>query len=209
LLSLGQWDIKRIMAYSTISQIGYIFIGFGLATPFGFMAALFHLFNHAFMKALLFLNAGAIECLTGTRDLRRMGGLAKKLPVTYATNIIGSLAISGLPPFNGFWSKLFIIIACLQAGQLGAALVAVVGSILTLAAYLKIQKEAFTSPAIAELTEPKRLSFTMGTAMIILALSCLLIGLSFPIIINYVINPAVASLVKGVGYGSLILGVIK
>lgn len=102
-IALAQTDIKRVVAWSTCSQLGYMFLAAGVAVP---AAALFHLFTHAFFKALLFLGAGAvIHALAREQDLRRMGGLARRMPLTCAAMVIGSLALSGLPPFAGFWSK--------------------------------------------------------------------------------------------------------
>jgi len=204
LLSLVQWDLKRLMAYSSISQIGYIILGIGLATPLGVMGGLFHLLNHAFMKALLFLNAGAIEKATGTRDLKKLGGLAKTLPVVYSTTLIGTLAISGIPPFNGFWSKFYIILGCLQAGQVWLALIAVLGSILTLAAYLKVQKYAFWGPDQGLAVKPVPLS--MDVSLIALSFLCLLIGLASALVIGWFINPALLTLAQGTNYGQLVMG---
>lgn len=204
LLSLVQWDIKRLMAYSSISQIGYIVLGIGLATPLGVMGGLFHLLNHAFMKALLFLNAGAIEKAAGTRDLRKLGGLARTLPLVYATTLIGTLAISGIPPFNGFWSKFYIILGCLQAGQVWLALIAVLGSILTLAAYLKVQKHAFWGPEQGTAVKPVPLS--MDLSLIALSFLCLAIGLASALVIGWFINPALMVLAQGTNYGRIVLG---
>jgi NADH-quinone oxidoreductase subunit L len=95
-------DIKRVLAYSTISQLGYMMLG--LATG-GVAIGIFHLFNHAFFKALLFLGAGSVNHSTGTFDMREMGGLRKTMPWTYATFLIGSLSLAGIWPFSGFWSK--------------------------------------------------------------------------------------------------------
>ena len=89
LAALGQNDIKRMLAYSSISQIGYVVLGFAIGTPLGILGGLFHLFNHALFKSLLFLNAGAIEQSTGTRSLDKMGGLAKRMPLTAATSAVG------------------------------------------------------------------------------------------------------------------------
>ncbi len=117
-IALVQWDIKRVIAYSTMSQIGYMFVGAGIgAYPF----AMFHLVTHAFFKALLFLTAGlVIHHLDGEQDIRKMGGLAKSMPYTRATFLIGSLALAGIPIFSGFWSKDAIISACLaEGGALG------------------------------------------------------------------------------------------
>jgi NADH-quinone oxidoreductase subunit L len=102
LLGIVATDIKRVMAYSTISQLGYMMMGLGVA---GIVAAIFHLFTHAFFKALLFLGAGSVNHATGTFDMRKMGGLWRYMPVTFITVLIGSLALVGLFPLAGFWSK--------------------------------------------------------------------------------------------------------
>jgi multicomponent Na+:H+ antiporter subunit D len=206
LMALRQNDMKRLFAYSTVSQVGYIVLGICLATPMGLLGGLFHLFNHAFMKSLLFLNAGAVEKATGTRDLRELGGLREKMPATALSFLVGALAISGMPPFNGFWSKLFIIIACVQAGKLWFALAAVIGSILTMGAVLKIQKAVFFSSVKENLAAVKEAPLMMNVAMIILVLVCLGVGLAFPFILSLVINPAVVALANGTCYGQMLLG---
>ena len=102
-IALFQLDIKRVLAYSTISQLGYMFMGEG---AHDYSAGIFHLTTHAYFKALLFLGAGAvIHALAGEQDMREMGGLRKKLPLTFWTFLVAALAISGIPPFSGFWSK--------------------------------------------------------------------------------------------------------
>ena len=142
-MALIQWDFKRLLAYHSISQIGYVMLGIGLGTPLGIVGGLFHLLNHSVFKALLFLDSGSVEYETGTRDLNRMGLLAKKMPVTHFSTLVASLSISGIPPFNGFWSKLIIILACVQAGRPGFALWAVLGSILTLSSFSKVMRYGF------------------------------------------------------------------
>lgn len=102
-IALAQNDIKRVLAYSTISQLGYMFLAVGAA---GYVAGIFHLMTHAFFKALLFLGAGSvIHGMQQQQDMRKMGGLRKAMPVTFATMAIGTIAISGIPPLAGFWSK--------------------------------------------------------------------------------------------------------
>ena len=102
-IGLVQYDIKRVLAYSTVSQLGYMFTAMGVGA---FSAGAFHLMTHAFFKALLFLGSGSvIHAMGGEQDMRRMGGLKKYLPVTFATMMIGTLAIAGIPPFAGFFSK--------------------------------------------------------------------------------------------------------
>jgi NADH-quinone oxidoreductase subunit L len=103
LIALSQTDIKKVLAYSTVSQLGYMFLGLGVGAYTG---AFFHLMTHAFFKALLFLGAGSvIHAVSGEQDMRNMGGLKGKLPITFATMLVGTLAISGIPPFAGFFSK--------------------------------------------------------------------------------------------------------
>jgi NADH-quinone oxidoreductase subunit L len=103
LIALSQTDIKKVLAYSTVSQLGYMFLGLGVGAYTG---AFFHVLTHAFFKALLFLGAGSvIHAMSNEQDMRKMGGLKGKLPVTFITMLIGTLAISGIPPFAGFFSK--------------------------------------------------------------------------------------------------------
>src|SRR6185312_7215563 len=103
LIALTQTDIKKVLAYSTVSQLGYMFLGLGVGA---YMGAFFHVLTHAFFKALLFLGAGSvIHAVSGEQDMRNMGGLKGKLPITFWTMLIGTLAISGIPPFAGFFSK--------------------------------------------------------------------------------------------------------
>ena len=110
-MALVMTDIKRVLAYSTISQLGYMMLGLGVG---GVAIGIFHLFNHAFFKALLFLGAGSVNHATGTFDMRRMGGLRRVMPWTYATFLIASLSIAGIWPLAGFWSKDEILASSLE-----------------------------------------------------------------------------------------------
>ncbi len=124
-VALAATDIKRVLAYSTISQLGYMTLALGAGgyminqggSTVGYSAALFHLMNHAFFKALLFLCAGSVIHAVGTNDMRLMGGLRKKMPITSITMLIGALAIAGIPPLSGFWSKDEILSAVYSAGS--------------------------------------------------------------------------------------------
>jgi NADH-quinone oxidoreductase subunit L len=131
-IALVQWDIKRVIAYSTMSQIGYMFMAAGIGA-YGY--AIFHLMTHAFFKALLFMAAGVvIHHLAGEQDIRRMGGLKSSLPKTHIAFLIGTLALVGIPPFAGFWSKDGIISSALATGgALGWTLyvMALLGALLT------------------------------------------------------------------------------
>jgi NADH-quinone oxidoreductase subunit L len=120
LIAITQTDLKRILAYSTISQLGYMFLGLGVGTLAGISAGMFHLFTHAFFKALLFLGAGSVmHAMGGVIDLRQIGGLWRRLPTTHWTFLFGCLALAGAVPFAGFWSKDQILVALAgQGGQL-------------------------------------------------------------------------------------------
>lgn len=205
-LAIGQWDMKRLLAYHSISQIGYILLGMGIATPLGILGAVYHLFNHAIFKSLLFYNAGSVELALGTRDLRKMGNLTKILPTTSQTSLIASLSISGIPPFNGFFSKLIIIIAAIQAGLLGYALLAIVGSLLTLASFMKVQRYGFKGETIIEALTNK-IGWRMNSAMIILAVLCIASSLMIvPGIKEVTLDPVVKVITESSQYMQLVLG---
>src|SRR5262245_31064902 len=128
-IGLVQTDIKRVLAYSTVSQLGYMFVGVGVGA---FAAGVFHLVTHAFFKALLFLGAGSvIHALSGEQDLRRMGGLGRKLPVTWYTMLVATIAISGLPPFSGFFSKDEILASAWHGHHHAIFVLGLIGSALT------------------------------------------------------------------------------
>jgi len=207
LLALGQWDFKRLLAYHSISQVGYVILGIGLGTPLGILGGLFHLINHSVFKALLFLNAGSVEYATGTRQMEEMGGLSEKMPVTATTSLIASMSIAGIPPFNGFWSKLIIIAACIQAGHPVLALLAVIASILTLASFMKVQKYVFFEKLKEKWNDIREVPLLMCVAMVILSVLCVFMGLLLiPAAWNSFLNPAVQVVLEGTGYALRVLG---
>jgi len=127
-IALRQNDIKKVLAYSTVSQLGYMFIALGTGA---YVAAVFHVMTHAFFKALLFLGSGSvIHAMGGQQDIRQMGGLKSKLPATYWTFLIGCLAIAGVPPFSGFFSKDAILLGAYEHNKIVYAL-ALIGALLT------------------------------------------------------------------------------
>ena len=197
-LALGQKDMKRMLAYSSISQVGYVVLGIGLGTPLGIAGGLFHLFNHALAKGLLFLTSGSVQQATGTRDLDAMGGLAKRMPITSVTNLVGALSISGVPPLNGFWSKLIIIVALVQAGHPVFALLAVLASVLTLWYYLLMQRKAFFGKLNETWAAVREAPFWMTAATVLLALLCVGIGILFASTVSTWIQPAADVLADGV-----------
>jgi multicomponent Na+:H+ antiporter subunit D len=206
LLAVGQWDIKRLLAYHSISQVGYILLALGLNTALGLAGAVFHMINHALFKSLLFYDAGALETALGTRDLRKMGNVTRLLPVTSASSMVASLSISGIPPFNGFFSKLVIIIAAIEAGQPVFAGLAVVGSLLTLASFLKVQRYGLRSERVVA-GPIGRVDWGMNTAMIVLAVLCLATSLLIiPGIRELTLDPVVKVIMDKTGYILAVMG---
>jgi multicomponent Na+:H+ antiporter subunit D len=207
LLAIGQDDLKRLLAYSSISQIGYVVVGIALGTPLGIIGGLFHLINHATFKSLLFLSSGAIEYGTETRDLNRMGGLSRRMPVSTASAAVGFLSISGIPPLNGFWSKLIIVVALIQAGQYILATVAVLVSFLTILYFMRVQRNLFFGEAPAALSKVKEVPYLMRFSLVVLALMCLAMGLFYPYISGAVLAPARDALLEGTAYVQKVFGI--
>jgi len=220
-LAIGQWDIKRLLAYHSISQMGYVVLSVGAGmilvaqgekpeiATLAIAGGIFHLVNHAVFKGLLFLNAGAIEYTIGTRDLKEMGGLAKQMPATSATSFIASMSISGIPPFNGFFSKLIIIIACVMAKFYLLAALAVLVSIITLASFLKFQRYAFYNKTDRGREKTiKEVPFPMLFSMVIMSLLCVLLSLlAIPDIRDTILGPAIDILMDPVKYSTQIIGI--
>lgn len=180
LAALGQSDFKRMLAYSSISQVGYMALGLGAGTALGIAGAIFHLFNHAIFKSLLFVNAAAVEQQTGTRDMNRLGGLAEKMPVTGGTSAIAFLSTAGIPPLAGFWSKLIIIVALWQTGHTAYACLAILASLLTLAYFLSMQRRVFFGKLVAGFESLKEANAWILIPACVLALITIGIGIGIP-----------------------------
>jgi len=221
-LAIGQWDLKRLMAYSSISQIGYVILGIGLGATLiarganlawaslAILGALFHLVNHAVYKSLLFLTSGSVEMSTGTRQMKRMGGLAVKLPFTRVTCTVASASIVGIPPFSGFWSKLILVLAAVQAQFYWIAAIIVFVSLCTLIMYLKVQRYVFLGELPENLRQTKENKGFMLVAMVFLACLCLLMGalVLVPCLKESILEPAVKVLTDGFKYSEDIIGTL-
>ncbi|MEO0101105.1 MAG: proton-conducting transporter membrane subunit [candidate division WOR-3 bacterium] len=207
ILQLGQNDIKRLLAYCSISQVGYILLGFGLGTPLGIMGGLFHLLNHAVFKSLLFFNSGAIEYATGTRRMEKLGGLLGKMPLTGVSAFIGTFAASGVPPFNGFWSKLILILAAIAAKQYLLAGIAGLAAILTLASFIRMQRRVFLGNRPENLNGIREVPIGMTSPLILLSILSLLSGvLILPGLRNIFLDLAQQAVLYGTNYANMIFG---
>ena len=190
LAAMGQTDMKGLLAYSSISQVGYIVLGLGCGTKLGIAAAILHLFNHSIFKSLLFVNAAAVEQRSGTTDMTRIGGLGPRMPVTGVTNVIAALSTAGVPPFSGFWSKLGIVIALWQTGRYGYAGLAVLFSVVTLSYLLTMQRQVFFGKTPSHLAETREATLALVVPAVALAAITLAVGLLFPWLFNTFLFPA-------------------
>lgn len=217
-MAIIQKDINRLMAYHAISQTGYMFLGVGvglavLANPislsqYGITAmegGIFHIMNHAMYKGLLFLTAGALFYRTGTKDLDKMGGLAHSMKYTTIFFIIGAAAIAGLPPFNGFASKLLIYESVYRFNPL-LSIIAMLVSILTLASFVKVFHSAFLGPKLPQFKEVREVPRSMVWAMAVLSCIIIFFGLFPDLIVKNLVHPAVMALIEQFKYTGTVLG---
>ncbi len=223
-LAVGQWDFKRLLAYHSISQMGYVVLALGVGaevmvlrgrlTPHWELLAavavgggLFHLLNHAAFKSLLFLTSGSIVHSAGTRQLKKLGGMARQMPVTSWLVRVGSLSISGVPPFNGFFSKLLIVVAVVWAGHWGLGALTVLVSFMTLLSFTKVQRYVIEGDVPEALRDVRESPVPMLAAMGILGLACLLLGVLLPLHGDFLLRPAADALTGGLfEYASTVLG---
>ena len=217
-MALRQTDVKRLMVYHVISQEGYMLLGVGvglavLGDPQAVAAygreaiagGLFHVVNNAFFKGLLLLTGEALMFRLGTRDLNRMGGMGRTMKWTCAFFLIGALAISGVPPFNGFASKLMIYESAYQFNPM-LTIIALIVSVMTLASFTKVFQSAFTGPALPEYREVREVPLSMKVGMGILAAATVLISLFPSQVVDAVIYPATDALLNQSGYVSAVMG---
>jgi len=211
-MALVQHDLKRLLSYHAVSQVGYMILGIGTGTALGLAGGLFHMLNNTIYKSALFLCAGVIEKETGTTDLDRLGGLAKLMPVTFLTCTVAALSISGIPPLNGFASKWMIYQGIISSGE-GAdpgwiiwLAVAMLGSALTLASFVKVLHATFLckpSPEVQQLTI-RESSVSMLAPMVVLAALCVVFGVfAFQLPLGRMIFPLVQADVPGVWWAGL------
>lgn len=184
LAAFTQEDIKRMLSYSSISQIGYIVLAIGCGTPLAYIGAVFHFFNHAVFKSLLFVNAASLEKKFGSTDIMIVQGLGYHLPVTRATSLIGLLSCAGLPPLAGFWSKLIIIIALIGSGHPVYGAIAALAGVLTLAYFLVLERNVFFMKIETELEDKTGVSLGIKFSEILLAVLTVVCGVGAGFIIN-------------------------
>ncbi|MCK8825926.1 complex I subunit 5 family protein [Fuchsiella alkaliacetigena] len=203
LMAYQQSNLKRLLAFSSIAQIGYITMAIALATEKGIIAGSFHIVSHALMKGALFLAAGVFIYSFKAYTIDDIKGLGFSLPLTSFGFTLAALAIIGLPPFNGFISKWLIIEATLEAGYLGAAFSLIVGSLLSLAYYLKVIRSLYSNGDSLKLK--KKPNWKLEFSVLVLGLSCLLFGL-LPQLPLALLEEVPAFLLDSADYINLLLG---
>ena len=186
MMALVQHNYKRLLGFHAVSQVGYMILGLGLGSPIGIAAGLFHMINHALYKSGLLLSAGCIEYRTGKENIDDLGGLSRTMPLTFFSALIFAMAISGVPPLNGFASKWMIYQGIIDFG-IGSDLpnklwilwlgFAVLGSALTLASFIKLIGGIFLSRGKPEFKNIKEVPVLMWLPLLILALFCIVFGI--------------------------------
>ncbi len=188
LMALIQKDMKRLLSFHAISQVGYMILGIGTAVPVGIVGGLFHMINHAMYKSCLFLTSGAVERQAKTTDLALLGGLRRAMPITFACFLIAAASISGVPPFNGFFSKELVYDAALERGFIFYG-VAIVGSFFTAASFLKLGHAAFFGPRPETTSSVREAPWPMLVPMLVIASACVLFGVYNELPVLHLIQP--------------------
>jgi formate hydrogenlyase subunit 3/multisubunit Na+/H+ antiporter MnhD subunit len=212
MIAMVQHNLKKLLSFHAISQVGYMVLGIATMTPVGIAGGVFHMLNHSIYKCCLFLCGGAVEQQTGTAELDRLGGLGGKMPVTFVTCLIAALSISGIPPLNGFVSKWMVYQGVIQMGTTQAGVqarlwpvwltCAMFGSALTLASFVKLLHSIFLSRLPGELKEVKEVSPSQTIPMAVLAFLCVFFGIFYNVPLKSFIYPAL-----GIEAGTAIFGV--
>ena len=197
--AMVQTDLKRMLAFSTVSQIGYMMMGLGIGTPLAITAGLLHCLNHGFFKGGLFLTAGAVQHSTGTRDMNQLGGLAQRMPRTTLSWLIGVGSMMGIPLMSGFASKWMLYAAALQAGWAVPAMVAWVVSLGTVFLCAKATSAVFLGPTTEKTKDAHEATPTMVWGMGFMAAGSLVLGVAPQLAVNYFLNPILG--VLGLGEG--------
>ena len=189
MMALIQKDFKRLLSYHAISQVGYMMLGIGTALPVGIIGGVFHMINHAIYKCCLFFTAGSVERQTGTTDLKKISGLGRKMPVTFAAFLVAAASIAGFPLTNGFFSKELIFDGALET-NIVFYLAAVIGAFFTAVSFLKLGHAAFFGKTNPESERVKEAPLPMLIPMLTLAAACLVFGFGNSWIVGSVIKPA-------------------
>ena len=208
MMALVQKDYKRLLSFHAISQVGYMILGVGTAVPAGIVGGVFHMINHAMYKSCLFLTGGSVEKQAGTTDLAKLGGLGRAMPVTFACFVVAAASISGVPPFNGFFSKELVYDGALERGM-PFYLAALLGSFLTAASFLKLGHAAFVdAPRDVRPAAVREAPWPMLVPMVVIAGLCVLFGVHNALPLRGLVQPALGGRVEGLDFAGWPHGMI-
>ena len=196
LMALVQKDLKRLLSYHAISQVGYMVLGIGTAIPIGIAGGIFHMINHAMYKSGLFLSAGSVEHRAGTTELKKLGGLSREMPLTALGFTVCALAISGVWPLNGFVSKEMVFHSALETGYTVFAIAAWVGAIFTFASFLKAGHSVFFGERSREVPRVRESPAPIVVPILTLAGLCILFGVYNKLPLTLFIQPILAGHVE-------------
>ncbi|MBM3313981.1 hypothetical protein FJY70_05275 [candidate division WOR-3 bacterium] len=206
MMALVQKRVMKLLAFHAVSQVGYMVLGIGTGIPVGIAGGLFHMLNNAVYKAGLFLAAGSVEMWGKTDEIDELGGLAGRMPLTFASFLVASLAIAGVPPLNGFVSKWMVYQGIIGLAREGNGLfpvylvAAMLGSVLTLASFMKLVHAMFLGQRPATLARTREAGFAMWLPPVVLALFCVLFGVfAYQLPLRGLIYPSLPLLVEPFG----------
>lgn len=196
IMAMAQTDLRRMLAYSSVSQIAYVGVGIGMANPLGLIGALLHILNHAFMKACLFLIAGGIRYKTDMSETFRFDGLGRQMPWTMGAFTVAALSMIGIPPAAGFFSKWYLILGGIEAENWAFVIVILASSLLTAVYFFRILEQVYTTiPASGSTaSESSELPLGMLLPILVLAAGILLLGLFNTVIVTRILEHVVAPL---------------
>jgi len=197
--AMVQTDLKRMLAFSTVSQIGYMMMGLGIGTPLAITAGLLHCLNHGFFKGGLFLTAGSVQHATGTRNMNELGGLATRMPHTTLSWLIGVGSMMGVPLMSGFASKWMLYAAALQAGWTVPVVIAWAASLGTVFLGAKATSAVFLGPLTDATRDAHEAPPTMQWGMGLMAAGSIVLGVAPQLAVNYLLNPILGALSLGAG----------
>jgi len=199
MMALIQKDYTKLLSYHAISQVGYMILGIGTAVSAGIVGGLFHMINHAMYKSCLFLTSGSVAKQAGTTNLEKLGGLGRKMPWTFVCFIVTAASISGVPPFNGFFSKELVYEGALERGLI-FYIAAVAGSFFTAASFLKLGHAAFLGKLNPEHQNVKESRVSMLVPMLVIAFMCILFGVRNSLPLKALIQPILGERLHGHDY---------
>ena len=193
LFAISQTDLKRMLAYSSVTQIGYVMLGVGIATQIGLSGGILHIINHAFMKGCLFLCAGAIIYKTGLRNIHDFGGLGSRMPITMASFTLAALSMVGIPPTCGFVSKWYLALGALDSGAWIFVIIILLSSLLNAIYYLRVVNIAYFGVPRGKIRMDEA-PIMMLIPIVILAVGCLILGVGARLPLTIVMPAAKALL---------------